>query len=376
MSEVTSSVSTCMWSVLALGVSLPWTVACEEITTDPAVPQAAAEAAFAAAHPAGRAAVELGGRNVWLEAGMFEPICLEQKDLAFNDDPGDRPSGSPPRISPTYKSQRWITGTSERGVCVVLGSDPKASVTNVAFNGEYWVVDFDVNVTAPSPWYECLQSKYKHMQVGVKFRDEGDPEILGDLTLGQGGCAADLPGDVERKGGGRPLVAAKTAPTKKKVMSMMTAFDQALYEADFAAARGMTRCVNLFESPMWEACSLGELVSVGPAFSESRARDGTPWLEYTVRTPADIGRIVADKDDPTLYHVRMEHKRTGRERSFTVQWDDGDWFLFGVVGQKAEALTSMRFVNDLHDRTKRDVLERRLKGEKIDHNGNATEEEE
>jgi hypothetical protein len=365
-----------MWSVLAVGVSLLSAVACEEITTDPAVPQAAAEAAFAAANPAGRAAVELGGRNVWLEAGMFEPICLEQKDLAFNDDPGGRPSGSPPRISPTYQNQRWITGTSERGVCVVLGTDPKAAVTNVAFNGEYWVVDLDVAVTGPSPWFECLQRKYKHMQIGVKLQDQGEPEILGNLTLGQGGCAADLPGDVARKGGGRPLVAAKKAPTKKKVVSMVKAFDQALHDADFAAARKLTRCVNVFESPMWEACSLGELVSVGPAFFESRGRDGTPWLEYTIRTPEDLGRIVADKDDPTLFHVMMKHKRTGKDRSVTVQWDDGDWFLFGVVGQKAEALTSMRFVNDLHDRTKREILERRINGEKVDHNGNSTEEEE
>lgn len=349
---------------------------CEEITTDPAVPQAAAEAAFAAANPAGRASVELGGRNVWLEAGMFEPICLEQKHLAFNDDPRDRPAGSPPRISPTYQNQRWITGTSERGVCVVLGTDPKAAVTNVAFNGEYWVVDLDVSVTDPSPWFECLQHKHKHLQIGVKLKDEGEPEILGDLSLERGGCSPDLPGTVERKGDGRPMKAAKKAPTRQQLVSMMKAFDDALHAADFAAARKLTRCVNLFESPMWEACSLGELVSVGPAFLESRSRDGTPWLEYTLRKPEDIERIIADKADPTLYHVMMKHKRTGKLRSFTVQWDDGEWFLFGVVGQKAEALTSMRFVNDLHDRTKRDILERRINGEKIDHNGVSTEEEE
>ncbi|HCH63992.1 MAG: hypothetical protein CL927_12615 [Deltaproteobacteria bacterium] len=362
-------------AVFMLGASVVSLAACEEITTDPAVPQAAVEAAFAEANPAGRSSVELGGRNVWLEAGMFEPICLEEKHLAFNDDPRDRPAGSPPRISPTYASQRWITGTSERGVCVVMGTDPKASVTNVAFNGEYWVVDLDVAVTDPSPWFECLQRKHKHLQVGVKLKDEGAPEILGDLSLNRGGCSPTLPGDVERKGDGRPMKAAKKAPTRQKIMAMMTAFDDALHEADFAAARDLTRCVNVFESPMWEACSLAELVSVGPAFLESRSRDGTPWLEYTLRKPDDIDRIVADKADATLYHVMMKHKRSGKLRSFTVQWDDGEWFLFGVVGQKAEALTSMRFVNDLHDRTKRDILERRINGEKIDHNGVSTEEE-
>lgn len=348
---------------------------CEELTTDPAVPQKAVEDAFAAANPAGRAAVELGGRNVWLEAGMFEPICLEQKDLAFNDDPQSRPSGSPPRISPTYKNQRWITGTSERGVCVVLGNDPTAKVTNVAFGGEHWVVDLDVTVSDPSPWFECLMAKYKHKQVGVELGDDGSTKILGDLTLGQGGCAASLPADVERKGGARAMKKPKQAPTKAAVVSLIKAFDQALHDADFAAAREQTRCVNIFENPMWNACSLGELVSVGPAFFESRSRDGTPWLEYTIKSADDIGRIVADASDPTLFHVLMKHKRSGKTRSFSVQWADGAWRLFGVVGQKAEALTSMRFVTDLHDRTKRDILERRINGEKIDHNGHALEEE-
>ncbi len=363
-------------AVLALGVAALVALAgCEELTTDPAIPQKAVEDAFAKANPAGRASLELGGRTVWLEAGMFEPLCLEQKDLAFNDDASSRPSGSPPRISPTYKNQRWITGTSERGVCVVLGTDPKASVTNVAHNGEYWVVDLDVSVSGPSPWFECLQAKHKHKQVGVKLNEAGPAEILGDLSLGQGGCSANLPGDVERKGGGRPMVPAKKAPTKAQVVSLMKEFDQALHDADFAAARSKTRCVNLFEDPMWDACSLGELVSVGPSFFESRGRDGTPWLEYTVSSADDIGRIVADRFDKTLYHVMMKHKRSGRDRSFTVQWADGQWFLYGVVAQKAEALTSMRFVNDLHEADKRDILKRRIEGEKIDHNGNPLEEE-
>ena len=95
-----------------------------------------------------------------------------------------------------------------------------------------------------------------------------------------------------------------------------------------------------------------------------------------MRDIADFGRIFADKTDPTLFHVMMTHKRTGKKRSFSVQYDDGDWFLFGVVGQKAEALTAMRFINDLHDRTRRDILERRVNGEKIDHQGNPLEGEE
>lgn len=350
---------------------------CDELTTDPAIPQEAVEKAFASANPGGRLALELGGRNVWLEAGMFEPSCLESKDLAFNDDPQSRPSGAPPRISPTYQNQRWITGTSERGVCVVLGSDPKAEVTNVAYGGEYWMVDLDVKVTDPSPWFSCLTEKHRHRQVAVKIADDGTPAVIDDVSLGQGGCAPDLPGDVERKGHARPKKQPKSPPSASVVSKLAEDFDTALFNADLAAARKLTRCVNLFEDPMWDACSLGELVSVGPSFSgEQRSRDGTPWIEYTVRDIADFGRVLADKGDPTLFHVMMKHKRSGKARSFSVQYDDGDWFLFGVVGQKAEALTSMRFINDLHDRTKRDILERRVNGEKIDHQGNPLEGEE
>jgi len=349
---------------------------CEELTTDPAVPQKAVEDAFSAANPGGRLSLELGGRNVWLEAGMFEPSCLEQKDLAFNDDPQSRPSGSPPRISPTYQNQRWITGTSERGVCVVLGADPTAEVTNVAYGGEYWVVDLDIKVTDPSPWFSCLTEKHRHRQVAVKILDGGTPEVIDNVSLGQGGCAPDLPGDVERKGHVRPKKSPKKPPPSSKVAKLAVDFDKALFESDFKAARALTKCVNVFEDPMWDACAIGELVAVGPSFAgEQRSRDGTPWIEYTVRDISDFGRIVADKTDPTLFHVMMKHKRSGKNRSFSVQYDDGDWFLFGVVGQKAEALTSMRFINDLHDATKRDILERRVNGEKIDHQGNPLEEE-
>ena len=171
--------------------------------------------------------------------------------------------------------------------------------------------------------------------------------------------------------------APKKAPSSAKVKTLAEEFDKALHDADFEAARKLTRCVNVFEDPMWDACAIGELVSVGPSFSgEQRGRDGTPWIEYTVRDIGDFGAIKADRTDPTLFHVMMKHKRSGKDRSFSVQYDDGDWFLFGVVGQKAEALTAMRFVNDLHDRGKRDILERRVNGEKIDHQGNPLEEEE
>lgn len=351
-------------------------VGCEEITTDPEVPKQAALEAFVAANPVGRASVELGGRNVWLEAGMFEPSCLESKDLAFNDEPQGRPSGSPPRISPTYAAQRYITGTSERGVCVVLGDNLTATAADVTFGGEDWVVSLDVSVDNPTPWFECLLDKHKHPQVHVKIGEDGVPAVQDDPKLLQGGCSPDLPADVTRKGGDNPSSKAKSAPTKAEVKELVTQLDKALYDADFQAARELTSCINLFEKPVYGACSLGEFVSMGPSFQgEVRGRDGTPWVEYTVKSPDDFGRIVRDRTDPSMFHVTMTHKRTGKPRSFTVQRADGAWKVLGIVSQKAEALTTVRIMNDLHDRTKRDILDRRLKGEAIDHNGDPTEEE-
>src|SRR4029453_4699396 len=50
----------------------------------------AVEGAFAQANPAGRTGMELGGKAVWLSAFGFDEKCLEEKDLAFNDNPNKR----------------------------------------------------------------------------------------------------------------------------------------------------------------------------------------------------------------------------------------------------------------------------------------------
>ena len=93
-------------------------------------------------------------------------------------------------------------------------------------------------------------------------------------------------------------------------------------------------------------------------------------------SPKTLSRIIADKADPTLYHVMMKHKRTGKLRSFyRFNGTTGNGSVRGGWSEGRSPGTSMRFVNDLHDRTKRDILERRINGEKIDHNGVSTEEE-
>jgi hypothetical protein len=115
---------------------------------------------------------------------------------------------------------------------------------------------------------------------------------------------------------------------------------------------------------------VGELVAVGPQpRGQERAEDGTPWLEFAVASFADFERVVPERKDPTLYHVTLTHKRTGRDRSFGVQWEQGKWKLLGVVDAKAEGLTFLRFLYDLHDPARMATFDRRLKGEKLDEKG-------
>ena len=65
----------------------------------------AVRAKFDEANQPGRTGLLMKGRTgvVWWQASMFDKRCIEEKDLAFNDDPLSRPAGSQTiaRISPT-----------------------------------------------------------------------------------------------------------------------------------------------------------------------------------------------------------------------------------------------------------------------------------
>ena len=56
-----------------------------------------------------------------------------------------------------------------------------------------------------------------------------------------------------------------------------------------------------------------------------------------------------------------------------VQWVDGRFKLVAVVSLRGEGLTTPRFVYDLDRKDRRDIFERRYKGEKIDEKGNSTD---
>lgn len=338
---------------------------------DPEPARQAAIEHFNARYTAGRMGILLKGHAVWLEAPFFQKGCLESKDLAFNDDPNKRPAGSPARISPTYEAQRWLSASTDGGFCVYLGTDPKFTVDDVSWGGDRWRVTGSVAFAETSPWYDCLENTTKSQLLEVKYPREGPLELTGEIDLKNGDCPQPLPKGWERTPKSAPTQAPRKAPDRASVLALVQEFDAALDKGDHSTARELTSCWNLFEKGHYGSCALGDFVAVGPAFpAEERAAHGTPWLEYSLKKPEDIGRITADRLDKTIYHVAVKHKRTGADRSFSVQFADGAWKMMGVIGQKSGGITAVRYLNDLHRKDRRDLLVRRLAGEAIDHEGN------
>lgn len=335
----------------------------------------AVQAGFTAANPAGRTGLELSGKAVWLQAGQFDKSCVETKNLAFNDDPGERAAGSEgvPRISPTYDAQRFLTASTATGYCVYMGDDPAIAIDaeKASWSVDRWRIPVKITMGKASPWFECLNGTETARTVEVSDGGGGVPKVETALDLHQGACPAPLPGGEDRVAGTRPTGKPKGAPSKADVRKLADAFDQALYAGDFVAALGMVSCVNFFQDPIFGTCAVGDLIAVGPSFQgQPRGQDGTPWLEYAAASAEELSQIQPDRKDPTLFHVVMKSKRTGRDRSFAVQWAGGSWKLLGVVGKKTEALTPIRFTYDLHKPDRRDIFEKRRNGELLDEEGN------
>ena len=335
------------------------------------VAKAAVEAAFTSANPPGRTGLELRGKSVWLETTAFDKGCLESKDLAFNDDPKGRPPNAGPRISPTYGAQRYLTATTEQGYCLLLGADPTLTIDDVSWGGDHYRVTAKVGMTTPTPWFECLTADQKERRIEVEIDEAGQATLRQPLDLGQGGCPHPLPAGEDRGPGTAAPKLTHTAPSKADVVALAGSIDKSLYDGDFLSVRDQTACYNLVDDkPFYGNCAVGDFISIGPSFQgEARAQDGTPWAEYTIKSLDDVGRIVADRADRGLFHVTMKHKRTGKDRSFSLKRGPDGWLMVGVISQKAEALTTVRFLNDLHRADQRDIFQRRLDGEEIDHLG-------
>lgn len=360
--------------VAALCIS--FTAGCGAAPVDSQPAKDAVVAAFAKANPPGRTGRLLAGHSVWLEAPDFVATCLTSKDLAFIDDPRGRPAGSGARISPTFEAQRYLLHSTPKGLCVLLGADPRIELGDASYGQDVWRIDAKITMGAPSPWFECLDDRLKSRKVEVRFDAAGQAEVVTDLSLGQGDCPAPLTGSEVRTGTAMPVGTGGPAPTKAEVVALVQEFDRLLDAGDHAGALARTSCVNLFLTPPWGGCAVSELLMVGPSFAGARKpHHGTPWLEYGLAKAEDIGTIVKDGEIPGLFHVRFHHQRSDRARSFSVHRVEGELRMFGVVERKAEGITAARLLTDLIDAPKRSVLKRRLAGEDIDAEGNSNKPE-
>lgn len=336
--------------------------------------QDAVRKAAAEANPSGRVGYELIGKTQWVKAPDLGFECLQSKDLAFVDSPG---SGKGNKISPTWLNQSFITADTEKGWCVLLGEGITVDVGAPVEVDDGLQVPVTYTMQKPSPWFECLLDTVRTRQVKVSKDEAGVLQVEGELAMVPSGCPTPMPGGEVRGKAGVPTDAAPAAPTRAEVLALLTAFDEALWNKERSAALEKVACYNLHdENSKFGSCAPSELIQVGPQpRGEIRPGDGNPWLEYVVSSFDDIGAIKKDAKIPGMYHVLMTHKRTGRDRSLSVQWVDGQWKLVGVVGALGADLTSLRFVYDLHRNDKRDIFLKRLAGEKIDEQGNPTEPE-
>ena len=343
----------------------------------------AVRAKFDAANEAGRTGLLMKGRTgvVWWEAGMFDKACIEQKDLAFNDDPISRPAGSKSiaRISPTYINQWGIVASTPTGYCLDLGADPKMEFTSEPeWALDRYKVDVKISMGTPTPWFECLEQGAKERTVEITVDEaSGQPSVETALDLFQGDCPHPVPVSAPRKSRTEPVQPAPQAPSAAEVKALAEKFDAALAEGDAAAALKLLSCYNLFEEKQYGNCSTAEVIAHGSV----KEGQTNPWLEYALTDFGELsGRPQKDREKDNMFHIPFKHKRNGNTRSISVQWVSGEWKLVGIVSQKAEGITVARIVNDLHDREKRDIFRRRMEGEEIDYRGepinpNAEEEQ-
>jgi hypothetical protein len=343
--------------------------------SDDAVKKAVQDAVNAANTTTGRTGIEMVGKAVWLDAPMFDPECVTAKNLAFHDDPRRRPSSRKniARLTPLYETQRWLVTSTEKGYCLYVGDDPQGRVEGDArWVTDHYELDVRYSFGKAAPFGECLDDVFTFRTFQAK-QSGGDWTITGpDLTFVPAGCPSPLPGGEERAGSAdRPTGKPSGPPSKSEVVTLMKQFDDALWDGDFLKARSLVSCYNLWEEKKVGSCSVAEFLSLGPVpRGQLRPQDGTSWLESAIDDPASLVSITPDKDDPTLFAAHYKHKRTGSDRSIGVQWAGGAWKLVGVAEIKGEGLTSVRFLTDLHDRTRREIFERRMKGEEIDYQGN------
>ncbi len=311
------------------------------------------------------------GKGVWYRAPAISTSCLMQKDWGFRDAPGHSPnSDGSPRMSPIFVAQNAWTYSTSKGYCIYLGDDLSMEVKGATKIMDVWSVDVVYSIGKPGGWWDCVDPKMKARPIPVTTNAAGELEIDGDAGLFQGECPAPLPLGTERKSKKRPT-GKPDAPTKAQAVAAAKKLDDALWAQDYIAAIDTISCYNLYNDKPYGSCAVSEIINVGPIpRGELRGQDGTPWSMNVFKSVSDFGKITADRVDKTMFHIQVKDaKGKHKARTVAIQEVDGEWKLVGVVNALGEGLTSVRFVYDLDRKEKREIFDRRLKGEKIADDG-------
>lgn len=321
----------------------------------------------------GRVGVEVLGKGVWYRAPSLDGGCLQRKEQAFNSDPRKDRDGSGrtvSRISPTYDAQRFFVHGTESGYCVLVGTGLEMTVLQSNRIDDLYLVDVEFSMTQPAGWGDCLQADVMRRSFEVVEDESGQLMIQdGPVDIGQGACPVPLPLGESRKPSARPRKRAPALPSQEEVLQLLRSFDQALTERDYVQALSLVSCFNLYEESKYGSCSTAELVSLGPIPRAGVDRLEMPWNDNVFLDYDALGRMSRDRQDKAMVHISIDPRRGDASRSLALHHVDGEWKLVGVVGARAEGLTSMRFIYDLDRREKRDIFERRMAGEPIDEKG-------
>lgn len=320
----------------------------------------------------GRYGWEMVGKAQWFVGKGFDLDCLMENELAYIN------YEKPGQITPSYPAQHSLTAASKKGYCIDLGSDLSYTINSIEHVSATGSMDIQmVNLTFalknPAPWVSCLKEDVLTRMVRVENLT-GTPGLNKDdidkmAFQSANGCPNPVPATSERISKPRPESKPDKAPTKDEVKALAKKFDDALFEGNIEGAYGMLSCVNLYEETMWGTCSHSDLLAVGPSTHGDERMEG-PWMEYTQYNFDAITKVIADKTDPTLFHVLMPHRKNKNTRSFSVQWTESRWKLFGVVSIMGAGLTPIRLMNDLHEKQYREAFDKRLAGEEVDYKGN------
>ena len=329
---------------------------------------------------------ELKGKGQWYKGIEFDSTCLAENDLAFS-----KPR-SPGYISPVHSAQVFVTGATKRGYCLDLGESLSIDVLSIddksAVKKDTYLVKYSFSAKDPSPFFQCLTEKTKVREVMVEGVEKDGAKVAqvikSNLKFQDGNDCTATQQPQKRTASPRPMSEPPVKLNIEEAKKIAQKFDDLIFEQNFEEVQQMVSCLDLFSdvNQQWGHCALSEFVALGPStHGDSRPEDGMPWMEGVQYSLNNIKKVVQDKKDKTLFHVIMPHRKSKKDRSFSIQWIDGQWKILGVMSVIGAGITPVRLMNDLHQKDARDIFERRLAGEKINVKGqpldpNAEKEEE